>query len=60
MRKPRILLLVTILGVALIGAPGCETKPDDVRYEYPAPDEERIRPNSPIPQMGTDGFEDDD
>ena len=60
MCKLMIVLPFAVLALAGIGVGGCCTKSADVRYEYPAPDEERVRPNSPIPQMGTDGFVEDD
>lgn len=53
-------LSIAILALAGIGIGGCETKRDDVRHQYPAEDEKRARPNSPIPQLGTDGFVKDD
>ena len=57
-------MLITALSYAAlalvsIGIGGCETKSDNVRYEYP-PADESVRPNSDIPQLGTDGFVDDD
>ena len=60
MRKLIIALPIAVLSLFGIGVGSCGNKSADVRYEYPAPDEERVRPNSPIPQMGTDGFVEDD
>lgn len=60
MRKLIAAISYTVLALVSIGVGGCETKSCDVHHEYPAPDEERVRPNSDIPQLGTDGFVDDD
>lgn len=60
MRKSMIALSLAVLAVAGICVGGCETKSDDKHHAYPGEDDDRARPNSPIPQMGTDGFVDDD
>ena len=54
MCKLMIVVPFVVLALAGIGVGGCGNKSADVRYEYPAPDEESIRPNSSIRQMGTD------
>ena len=54
MCKLMIALPFAVLALAGIGVGGCSTKSADVRYDYPAPDEGRVRPNSPIPQLGGD------
>ena len=58
MRKLIIAISYAVLALVGIGVGGCETKSDDVRYEYP-PADESVRPNSEFPQMGTDFLDDD-
>lgn len=60
MRKSTILLPFAFLAFFAIVAAGCAKKSPDVRHQYPSEDEERNRPNSDIPQLGTDGFEDNE
>ncbi len=59
-RKLIIALPIAVLALFGIGVGGCDKKSADVRYEYPAEDADRVRPGSPIPQIGTDGFLEDD
>ncbi|HSR54973.1 MAG TPA: hypothetical protein VLN73_01940 [Alphaproteobacteria bacterium] len=59
MRKILLALPLLVLALVGIGLAGCETKSDDKRHKYPSADES-VRPNSDIPQMGTDGFVKDD
>ena len=54
MRKLLIALSSAVFALVGVGLGGCSTKSADVRYEYPAADEETVRPNSPIRQMGTE------
>lgn len=58
----RLILPLSFAVLALVGvvAAGCETKSADVRHEYPSVDADRVRPGSDIPQLGTDGFVDED
>jgi len=58
MRKLITAISFAVLALFGIALGGCETKSDDVRYEYP-PMDESVRPNSEIPQMGTDFLDDD-
>lgn len=53
MRNMKALLAFAVLTLGA-AAGGCESAPSDVRYEYPAEDEDRIRPGSSIPQLGTE------
>ncbi|MDH3242609.1 MAG: hypothetical protein OEO83_18290 [Alphaproteobacteria bacterium] len=57
---PKLMMAVSFAVLALvgIGVGGCETRSDDVRYEYP-PLDDSVRPNSDIPQLGTDFLDDD-
>jgi len=47
-----------VSGLAGIAVGGCGAKSDNVRYEYPRLDDS-VRPNSDIPQAGTDFLDDD-
>jgi hypothetical protein len=69
MRK--FMMVVPIIGLALagFGLAGCQTAPDtapdtapktEKRSSYPPLDADPVRPNSSIPQHGTDGFVKDD
>lgn len=57
MRKLITAISCAVLALIGIGVAGCETVPNGARYEYP-PVDESVRPNSDIPQMGTDFLDD--
>ena len=58
MRK--LILALSYAGLVFvgIGVGGCETRSYNVRHDYP-PADESVRPNSKIPQAGTDFLDDD-
>jgi hypothetical protein len=57
MRKLIVAMSCAVFALVVLGTAGCETRPDGTRYEYPSLDESE-RPNSKIPQAGTDFLDD--
>ncbi len=73
MRRLKMTLPIVVLALIGLGLTGCQTAPEkapdstldtgpksEKRYSYPPLDADPVRPNSPIPQHGTDGFVKDD
>ena len=58
MRNLMLAISYAVLVLIGIGVGGCETGSYNVRHKYP-PADESVRPNSKIPQAGTDFLDDD-